>query len=143
MKRGVPAYQGDIGAILATFPDDSFDHVILSRTVEQLEDADSTLAEGLRVGRHVTVGFVNKGFWINRLNALFHGNRTVNEVYPKPWYESMPSNPFSVAEFEAFCDERKIVIKNRAYLSGDWRNECRKLPNLLAGYAIYDLSSID
>ena len=142
-KRGVPAYQGDIGAILASFPDDSFDRVILSRTVEHLEDADAILAEGLRVGRHVAVGFVNKGFWINRLNALLHGKRTVNEVYPKPWYESMPSNPFSVAEFEAFCDARKIVIENRVYLSGDWLNECRKLPNLLAGYAIYDLSSID
>ena len=143
VKRGVPAYQGDIGAILASFPDDSFDHVILSRTVEHLEDADAILAEGLRVGRHVTVGFVNKGFWINRFNTLLHGKRTVNEVYPKPWYESMPSNPFSVAEFEAFCDVRKIVIENRVYLSGDWLNECRKLPNLLAGYAIYDLSSID
>jgi len=143
VKRGVPAYQGDIATILASFPDDSFDHVILSRTVEQLEDADAILAEGLRVGRHVTVGFVNKGFWVNRLNAFFHGNRTVNEVYPKPWYESVPSNPFSVAEFEAFCEARKIVIENRAYLSGDWRSECRKLPNLLAGYAIYDLSSID
>jgi len=143
VKRGVPAYQGDIPAILATFPDDAFDRVIFSRTVEQLDDADAILAEGLRVGRHVTVGFINQGFWVNRMNALFNGRRTVNEVYPKPWYESMPNNPFSVAEFEDFCDARKIVVENRVYLSGDWRSECSRLPNLLAGYAIYDLSSID
>jgi methionine biosynthesis protein MetW len=143
VKRGVPAYQGDIRSILATFPDNAFDHVIFSRTVEHLDDPDAILAEGLRVGRRVAVGFVNKGFWVNRINALLKGSRTVNEVYSKPWYESLPSNPFSVAEFESFCNARKIVIEDRVYLSGDWRNECSILPNLLAGYAIYDLSSID
>lgn len=143
VKRGVPAYQGDILSILATFPDDSFDRVIFSRTVEQLDDPDTILAEGLRVGRHVTVGFVNRGFWVNRVNAFFKGRRTVNEVYAKPWYESQPSNPFSVAEFEDFCHVRKIIVENRIYLAGDWRSECSIIPNLFAGYAIYDLSSSD
>jgi methionine biosynthesis protein MetW len=141
VKRGVPAYQGDIRSILATFPDGSFDRVIFSRTVEQLDEPDSVIAEGLRVGRRVTVGFVNRGFWVNRANAVFKGRRTVNDVYPRPWYESQPSNPFSVAEFEDFCRARKIIIENRICLSGNWRSECSVLTNLLAGYAIYDLSS--
>lgn len=141
VKRGVPAYQGDVRSILATFPDDAFDRVIFSRTVEQLDTPDEILAEGLRVGRQVTVGFVNKGFWVNRMNALLRGNRTLNEVYPKPWYESLPANPFSIDEFEQFCEARKIIIENRFCLAGDWRSECRFAPNLLAGYAIYDLSS--
>lgn len=141
VKRGVPAYQGDIRSILATFPDASFDRVIFSRTVEQLDEPDTVIAEGLRVGRRVTVGFVNRGFWVNRANALFKGRRTVNDVYPRPWYESQPANPFSVAEFEDFCHARKIIIENRICLSGNWRSECSVLTNLLAGYAIYDLSS--
>lgn len=143
VKRGVPAYQGDVRSILATFPDDAFDRVIFSRTVEQLDDPDAILAEGLRVGKRVTVGFVNRGYWVNRMNAFFRGRRTINEVYSKPWYESLPTNPFSVAEFEDFCHARKIIIENRACLSGDWRSECSWMPNLMAGYAIYDLSSID
>ncbi|MGB0334331.1 MAG: methionine biosynthesis protein MetW [Opitutales bacterium] len=141
VKRGVSAYQGDIRSILATFPDGAFDRVIFSRTVEQLDEPDAILAEGLRVGKRVTVGFVNKGFWVNRVSAFLRGRRTINEVYPKPWYESLPANPFSVREFEEFCDARKLVIENRVYLSGNWRTECFKMPNLLAGYAIYDLSS--
>jgi methionine biosynthesis protein MetW len=111
--------------------------------VEQLDDADAVLAEGLRVGRRVAVGFVNQAFWLNRLNVFFKGRRTVNEVYPKHWYESLPTNSFSVTEFEDYCDARKIVIEDRVYLSGDWRSECSRFPNLMAGYAIYDLSSID
>jgi methionine biosynthesis protein MetW len=143
VKRGVPAYQGDIRTVLATFPDDAFDRVIFSRTVEQLDEPDAILGEGLRVGKRVTVGFINQGFWLNRLNACFKGRRTVNEVYSKHWYESLPANSFSVVEFEDYCDARKIVIEDHVYLSGDWRGQCSRFPNLLAGYAIYDLSSID
>lgn len=140
VKRGVPVYQGDIREVLKKFPDAAFDRVIFSRTVEQLEEPAAILDEGLRVGRQVTVGFVNHGFWLNRLNYLLRGARTVNEVYPRQWYESLPANPFSVGEFERFCTEHHIRVDHRVLLSGDWRNELSLLPNLFAGYAIYDLS---
>ena len=117
VRRGVPAYQGDILSILKNFPDDSFDRVIFSRTVEQLDDPDAILAEGLRVGQHVTVGFVNSGFWVNRFSSFFRGRRTINEVYTKPWYESQPSNRFSVSEFEDYCQVRKIIVENRVFLN--------------------------
>ena len=141
VRRGVPAYQGDILSILKNFPDGSFDRVIFSRTVEQLDDPDAILAEGLRVGQHVTVGFVNSGFWVNRFSSFFRGRRTINEVYTQPWYESQPSNRFSVNEFEDFCLFRKIIVEHRIFLSGDWSSKCSLLPSLFSGYAIYDLSS--
>lgn len=140
VKRDVPVYQGDVHEVLSSFQDNAFDRVVFSRTVEQFDDPDATLREGLRVGRRVTVGFVNHGYWKNRLNALFYGRRTINEVYPAPWYASLPTNPFSVAEFEDYCAAKNISIGNKVYLGGDWRNERKILPNLLAGYAIYDLS---
>ncbi|MFU8848520.1 MAG: methionine biosynthesis protein MetW [Opitutales bacterium] len=140
VKRGVPAYQGDVNATLAKFQDNAFDRVIFSRTVEHFDDPDATLREGLRVGKRVTVGFVNHAFWRNRLNTVLHGRRTINEVYPTPWYSSLPANPFSVAEFEDYCQAKNISIGTKVYLAGNWRSECRLLPNLLAGYAIYDLA---
>jgi methionine biosynthesis protein MetW len=140
VKRGVPVYQGDVHEVLGSFQDNAFDRVIFSRTVEQFEDPDATLQEGLRVGKRVTVGFVNHGYWKNRVHAAFRGRRVLNEVYPAPWYASLPANPFSVVEFEDYCQVKNISIGNRVYLAGDWRNERSLLPNLLAGYAIYDLS---
>ncbi|ADE54735.1 methionine biosynthesis protein MetW [Coraliomargarita akajimensis] len=140
VKRGVPAYHGDVKTLLARFDSNSFDHVIFSRSVELLDEPDSILAEGLRVGRQVTVGFVNHGFWKNRLSYFTRGQRPLNEVYPKPWYENHPANPFSVSEFEDFCRVRGITVENRVFLSGNWRDECQRWPNLLAGYAIYSLS---
>jgi methionine biosynthesis protein MetW len=141
VKRGVPAYHGDVRALLATFADSTFDRVIFSRSVELLDDPAAILEEGLRVGKRVTVGFVNHGFWVNRWNFLSKGERTLNEVYPRLWYETLRSNPFSISEFEGFCRGRGIKIENRFYLAGDWHRETKLLPNLLAGYALYDLSN--
>ncbi len=141
VKRGVSVYQGDVKETLSKFPDGAFDRVVFSRTVEQLEEPDATLAESLRVGKRVTVGFVNRGFWLNRVHSFFRGRRTVNEVFPEPWYASLPANPFSIVEFEEYCQERRIRIENRVHLAGNWRRPCRALPNLLAGYALYDLSA--
>ena len=141
VKRGVPVYQGDANEVLAGFQDNAFDRVIFSRTVEQFDAPDATLREGLRVGKRATVGFVNHGFWKNRLNKALWGRRTINEVYPNPWYASMPANPFPVVEFEDYCKLKNIEIGNRVYLAGDWRSECSLFPNMLAGYAIYDLAS--
>lgn len=140
VKRGVSVYQGDVMEILSKFSEDTYDRVIFSRTVEQLEQPDATLSEALRVGKRVTVGFINHGFWLNRCNSFFRGCRTVNEVYVKPWYESVPSNSFSVREFEAYCEARGIKIGNKIHLAGDWDRTCGFLPNVFAGYALYDIS---
>ena len=140
VKRGVSVYQGDVQEVLSKFSSASYDRVIFSRTVEQLEAPDATITEALRVGRRVTVGFVNHGYWLNRFNACFKGRRTMNDVYTRPWYESLPSNSFSVREFEDFCVARAITIENRVHLAGDWDKPCNFMPNLLAGYALYDLS---
>jgi len=141
IKRGVPAYHGDVASLLSTFEDNSFDRVIFSRSVELLDDPHSILSEALRVGKHLTVGFVNHGFWKNRMSYAQNGRRPQNEVYPRPWHQTIPNNPFSINEFEAFCAEKKIHIKDRVALGGDWRKECQFWPNLLAGYALYDLSN--
>lgn len=139
IKRGVPAYHGDVGKFLSTFPDNTFDRVILSRSVDLLDAPEKILKESLRVGRAVTVGFVNNGFWKNRLSYLAFGRRVLNEVFSTSWNESIRSNPFSILEFEEFCSSCGIQIQNRVHLSGNWQDECHFAPNWMSGYALYDL----
>ncbi|MBI4625143.1 MAG: methyltransferase domain-containing protein [Verrucomicrobia bacterium] len=140
VRRGLAAYQGDMTDFMRAFPDKHFDRVICSRTVQELADPTAVILEALRVGRALTVGFVNHGFWKNRLNALLQGRKIRNEVYTTEWFESRPANPVSVADFEHFCAAKGIRIARRAHLAGNWRTPCRALPNLLAGYAVYDLA---
>ncbi len=140
VKRGVTAYQGDMTGFLRALPDAYFDRVIFSRTIEELAKPAEVLREALRAGKCVTVGFVNHGYWKNRWGALCSGGKLRNEVYTTDWAETRPTNPLSVADFEAFCAKERIKIARRALLRGDWERPCRFLPNLRAGYAMYELT---
>jgi methionine biosynthesis protein MetW len=140
VRRGLSAYQGDMTGFMRAFPDRHFDRIICSRTVHELDDPAGVILEALRVGSTVTVGFVNHGFWKNRLNVLFRGRKVLNVVYTTPWHESRPANPLTIADFEDFCREKNIRVARRALLLGDWRTPCPFFPNLLAGYALYDLA---
>jgi methionine biosynthesis protein MetW len=140
VRRGLSAYQGDMTAFMRAFPEKHFDRVICSRTVHELADPTSVILEALRVGRALTVGFVNHGFWKNRINTLVQGRKIRNEIYTTEWFESRPANPVTIADFEHFCDVKGIRIARRAHLAGNWHTPCRTVPNLFAGYALYDLA---
>jgi len=96
--------------------------------------------EALRVGRTLTVGFVNHGYWKNRLHAVLHGRKIRNEVYTTEWFDSRPANPVSIADFESFCAAKGIRVARRVHLAGNWRTPCTTRPNLFAGFALYDLA---
>jgi methionine biosynthesis protein MetW len=140
VQRGVTAYQGDMLAFMREFPDRFFDRVICSRTVQELDDPTAVILEALRVGRTLTVGFVNHGFWKNRLATVVRGRKLRNAVYTTEWFESRPANPVTIADFEHFCAAKRIRIARRVHLAGNWRSRRNFFPNLLAGYALYDLT---
>ena len=140
VRRGLSAYQGDMTAFMRAFPEKHFDRVICSRTVHELADPTTVILEALRAGRALTVGFVNHGFWKNRIHTLVQGRKIRNEIYTTEWFESRPANPVTIADFEHFCAIKGIRISRREHLSGNWHTPCRKLPNLFAGYALYDLA---
>ena len=103
IKRGVNAYHGDIMDLLSAFDDDSFDWIICSRTLPELENAKEVVSEALRVGKRVAVGFVNHAYWRNRLNMAVRGERIVNEVFPAKWDSARPMNAISVNSFKEFA----------------------------------------
>ena len=140
VSRGVTAYQGDMVSFMRAFPARHFARVICSRTVHELNDPAEVILEALRVGQAVTVGFVNHGYWKNRLDGLIRGRKLRNEVYTTDWFESRPTNPVSIADFEHFCAAKGITITRRAHLGGDWKTPCHLRPHLFAGYALYDLT---
>ena len=109
---------------MRAFPDAFFDRVICSRTVQELSAPAAVILEALRVGRALTVGFVNHGYWKNRLDAFFLGRKPRNPVYTTDWFESRPANPVTVDDFEQFCAAKGIRIARRALLRGDWKSRC-------------------
>ncbi|MBQ6534570.1 MAG: methyltransferase domain-containing protein [Opitutales bacterium] len=140
IKRGVNVYHGDILDMLSAFGDDSFDWIVCSRTLPELENAREVVMEALRVGRRVAVGFVNHAYWRNRLSYALRGERVLNEVFASKWDDSRPMNPICVNSFKEFCQNNDIRILRTHFLRGDWETPCRFAPNLLAGYAIFEIS---
>jgi methionine biosynthesis protein MetW len=140
VRKGLSAYQGDMTEFMRAFPDRFFDRIICARTIHELTDPVGVVLEALRAANTVTVGFVNHGFWKNRVDALLRGRKVRNDVYTTAWHESRPANPLTIADFEDFCREKGIRVARRAHLLGDWRTPCRALPNVFAGYALYDLA---
>lgn len=140
VKKKVTVYHGEMLQMMRQFPDNYFDRVICSRTVQEIPDPGAVVGEALRIARNLTVGFVNHGFWKNRFHFLWSGHRIRNEVFPTGWIESRPANPVSVAEFEGFCQKEGISVQRRVYLGGDWQKEITFLPALRCGYAVFDLA---
>lgn len=141
IKRGLNVYHGDLDRMLGCFPDRSFDFVIFSRTVEMIEDPGKTLLEAARVGRRVIVGFINRGYWRNRLGFALKGSVPVNDVYPLRWEKAGPSNHLSVREFESFCRRYHLKIRRASLLAGDWRKSVGWAAAWRAGYALYEVSA--
>ena len=144
ISRGVSVLQGDIRDALSMLPDNSFDWVVFSRMVEELDQPCQIIKDALRVGKRVAVSFVNHGYWKNRMHFLKYGSRITNDVYREDWQNSHPLNHLSVKEFETFCrslskDENSFQIGRKVFHRGDWKTSCDVFPNSRAGLAIYEL----
>ncbi|MFN7920755.1 MAG: methionine biosynthesis protein MetW [Bryobacteraceae bacterium] len=135
IARGVPVYQGDLEASLTDYPDDAFDYVILSQTLQQTQRPLVVLKEMLRVGRKAIVGFPNFSHWRVRWIHLTSGRSPKTPLFPYDWYDSPNIHFLTVDDFESLLEQQHWRIEKRIFLSGQHRIE--SYPNLRAEVAIY------
>ncbi|MBI3472904.1 MAG: methionine biosynthesis protein MetW [Candidatus Solibacter usitatus] len=135
IARGVSVYQGDIDEGLADYPDQVFDYVILSQTLQETRSPQRVLREMLRVGRRAIVAFPNFGHWPVRLAMLFTGRAPKTKLFPHEWYDSPNIHFLSVRDFEALAAKEGLVVERHYCLAGHRR--IRVLPNLRAEVAVY------
>jgi methionine biosynthesis protein MetW len=88
VARGLAVIQGDADADLRDYPDDSFDYVILSQTIQATRNPRQVLEQMLRVGRRAIVSFPNFGHWKVRRDLVFKGRMPVTENLPDTWYDT-------------------------------------------------------
>jgi methionine biosynthesis protein MetW len=139
IARGVSVYQGDIDQGLADYPDQAFDYVILSQTLQETHRPRKVLREMLRVGRRAIVAFPNFGHWRVRLSMLVSGGAPRTKLFPYEWYESPNIHFLTVYDFEALAALEGLVVERRYFLAG--RRKVTLLPNLLAEVAVFLVSA--
>lgn len=142
IERDVPVYQGDLDEGMADVPDDSFDVVILSQTLQVVTRPRFVLTEMLRVGRRCVVSFPNFAHWRVRAHLALHGRMPVSEAIPYSWYDTPNIHHTTIADFRDFCVDCGAVVEREFALSGAAEGRPRVvkvLPNLLADEAVFVL----
>ncbi len=135
IRKGLTVHHGDLDEGLGDYPDDSFDYVVLSQTLQAVHKPDLVLAEMLRVGRTAIVTFPNFGYWRIRWQLLFTGRMPRDDHLPFEWYNTPNIHLLTVKDFHNFCASRNLVIAHACYLKNG--SEVKVIPNLLAKLAIF------
>jgi methionine biosynthesis protein MetW len=135
IARGVSVYQGDIDDGLADYPDNAFDYVVLSQTLQETRSPLQVLREMLRVGRRAIISFPNFGHWSVRVAMLLNGQAPKTKLFPYNWYNSPNIHFLSINDFEDLCREQNFPIERRYFLAG--ARHVQAFPNLIAQTAVF------
>ena len=117
VAKGLAVIQGDADTDLFDYPDDGFDYVILSQTVQATRRPRAVLEQMLRIGRHAVVSFPNFGHWRIRLQLLFGGHMPVTDNLPDTWYDSPNIHFCTIADFRDLCQVAGIRIEKAVALN--------------------------
>jgi methionine biosynthesis protein MetW len=135
VERGLNVFHGDIDSGLSEYPDRSFDYVILNQSLQQVRHVEPVLADSLRVGKKVIVGFPNFAHYSARLQMFFKGRAPVTGSLPYQWYETPNLHFLSISDFFVFCRDKGITIERCEYI-GD-RGRLSWFPNIFAQTGIF------
>ena len=138
LKNNIDVIQMDLESGLAGFETNSFDLVILSRTIQSMKNIEEIIHEMMRVGKEVVITFPNFGYWRNRLQIL-QGNMPVSEELPYKWFETPNIHLCTIRDFDNLCQKNKIKIEQRLILTD--KKSVNFYPNFFGALALYKLIS--
>ena len=136
VQRGVNVIQLNLDEGLNLFADQSFDVVLQIDTLQHLRNAEVMLRETVRVGRMGVVAFPNFGHWPNRL-AVLQGRMPVTRRLPYQWYDTPNIRVGTFADFAELARKNQLRVHDAFGLHNG--QEVRRLPNLMAGTAVFQL----
>ena len=138
LKNNIDVIQMDLEAGLAGFETNSFDLVILSRTIQSMNHIEEIIHEMMRVGKEVIITFPNFGYWKNRFQIM-KGNMPVSDELPYKWFETPNIHLCTIQDFDNLCRENKIKVEQRLILTD--KKSVNFCPNLFGALALYKLVS--
>lgn len=105
VAKGLSVIQGDADTDLVDYPDDAFDYVILSQTLQATRRPRRVLENMLRIGRRGIVSFPNFGHWRVRAQVALRGRMPVTPVLGEKWYDTPNIHLCTIRDFVALVGE--------------------------------------
>jgi methionine biosynthesis protein MetW len=141
IQKGLTVLQGDINEEVLDYPDDAFDYVVLSQTLQQIYDPSGLIASMLRVGKKVVVSFPNFSHWRVRGQVLLTGHAPVTPELPYQWHDTPNIRVITLKDFRKYGLQVGFEILKEADIHLDGRGVEGKVirfwPELFAKHGIF------
>lgn len=119
VTRGLSVIQGDADTDLHDYPDNAFDYVVLSQTIQATRNPRDVLIEMKRIGKRLIVSLPNFGNWRIRLQLLWSGQMPVTRSLDQKWYDTPNIHLCTVRDFVELCDEVGLKIDDAVSVIGN------------------------
>ena len=110
LSKGLTVIEGNAEDDLKQFPNNSFDFVVLSQTLQAFLNPEKVIKELLRVGNKAIVTIPNFGHWKVRLHLLFKGTMPITKNLPDEWFNTPNIHLCTVKDFFNYCNFRGIKL---------------------------------
>lgn len=144
IEKGLSVIQGDINQEVQDYPDDSFDYVILSQTLQQVYAPDDLIRSMLRIGKMGIVSFPNFSHWRVRMHLFMTGYAPVTKQLPYQWFDTPNIRVITLKDFRKFAREVGYRILKEVAIDSQSVNKegniVRLMPDLRATYGIFLIS---
>jgi methionine biosynthesis protein MetW len=141
IEKGLSVLQGDINEEVLDYPDNTFDFVIVSQTLQQVYEPDKLIKALLRIGKKGIVSFPNFSHWGVRLQLLRTGYAPITRQLPYEWYDTPNIRVITIKDFRKFSKEVGFKILKEVAINTNshdrYGNIVTFLPNLRATYGIF------
>jgi methionine biosynthesis protein MetW len=141
IEKGLTVLQGDINEEVLDYPDNAFDYVILSQTLQQIYEPGELVRTMLRIGRKGVVSFPNFSHWNVRLQLLVTGRAPLTKQLPYEWHNTPNIRVISIEDFRRFSRETGFSILREVAMNTDHHektgNIIKSFANLRATYGVF------
>jgi methionine biosynthesis protein MetW len=144
VARGLSVIQGDADTDLVDYPDDAFDFVILSQTLQATHRPRHVMEQMLRIGHKAIVSIPNFGYWRVRAYLFARGRMPVTKNLPYSWYDTPNIHFCTLRDFVLLCDDIHARIETAKALKPDGSHVAFSAPwwfwNLFGQQAVFLLA---
>lgn len=111
VAKGLSVVQGDADRDLSDYPNDSFDYVILSKTIQAVRQPRFVLKELTRIAERAIVSLPNFGHWRMRSQLLLSGRMPNTAALPSHWYDTENIHLCTIRDFAEMARMQHLKIE--------------------------------